>query len=521
MTARRRTRRQLLQTAGAVAAGAAAAQLGVPAIGTARAATGLPALGRRLRGRLVVPGDASYAAAAAVWNIRFEILPRAIAFCASGDDVAEVLRFARENGWPVRARSGRHSFEAYCNTTGIVCDVTALQHAIVDRKAGTVRMGSGNDNQTAYENLILRHDLSMPLGSCPTVGFGGFPQGGGMSGTARSAGLVVDTMVSANVVLPDGRQVTASRDERPDLFWALRGGGGGNFGVVTEYTFETGATPDLLNFGIGFTWEQGADALGLYQQIMPAAPRLLTSASFRATSSTPASGTGPNVLAVTVGGSWTGAQTELEDMLEPFAALAGRPIDYTSHTYQEATIPSDCVPVPGRPDRVTCTSALYPNDQRSDFVNAPMSAKGRQTLMDWIQRWPGGTGGHEGGVQLEAFGPASAVNAVEPTTTAFVHRDSLFHMVYLNFWGPDDPPSVARANVQWVDEFYAAMRPFVSGYAYQNYIDRRLETWRHAYYGQNYERLRAVKRAYDPEWLLRFPQGIEPAHRGRPAHFAG
>jgi hypothetical protein len=208
-------------------------------------------------------------------------------------------------------------------------------------------------------------------------------------------------------------------------------------------------------------------------------------------------------------------------MLEPFATLAGKPIGYTQHTYQEATIPTDCVLVPGQPNTVDCTVALYPNDQRSDFVNRPMSAKGRQTIMDWVAKWPGGVGGHEGGVQLEAFGPASKVNAVHPSKTAFVHRDSLFHMVYLNFWGPNDPPSVARANVQWVDEFYAAMRPFVSGYAYQNYIDRRLTTWRHAYYGQNYERLRKVKRAYDPEWLLKFPQGIEPARKAQPAHFTG
>jgi len=109
---------------------------------------------------------------------------------------------------------------------------------------------------------------------------------------------------------------------------------------------------------------------------------------------------------------------------------------------------------------------------------------------------------------------------VPATRTAFVHRDSLFHMVYLNFWGPDDPPSVAKANIRWVDEFYAAMRPYASGHAYQNYMDRRLTTWRHAYYGVNYSRLRRVKRAYDPHWLMRFPQGIEPAARRAP-HFTG
>lgn len=114
-------------------------------------------------------------------------------------------------------------------------------------------------------------------------------------------------------------------------------------------------------------------------------------------------------------------------------------------------------------------------------------------------------------MQIEALGRHSAANAVSPSATAFVHRRSLHHMVYLNFWGSGDGPHVARANVRWVRDFYAAMRPHASGFAYQNYIDRELPSWRTAYYGRNWDRLRRIKRSYDPDWVFRFAQGIEPA----------
>jgi FAD/FMN-containing dehydrogenase len=154
--------------------------------------------------------------------------------------------------------------------------------------------------------------------------------------------------------------------------------------------------------------------------------------------------------------------------------------------------------------------AHYPNYQRSDFVGDPLPATAIATLLGEVARWPGGPGAQEGGVQIEALG-ACAVNRVAPGATAFVHRDSLCHIVYLNFWGPADRPAVAAANVGWAREIYAAMRPYVSGYAYQNYIDAGLADWRHAYYGANYGRLQQIKARYDPRGVFRFAQGITAA----------
>ena len=214
------------------------------------------------------------------------------------------------------------------------------------------------------------------------------------------------------------------------------------------------------------------------------------------------------MLGVTCGGLWYGKQSDLEDLVAPLAALGPIRQNIGPVTFAQAWTPDGCT-VSG--DKVSCQVPLWPNYQKSDFVNQPMSMAGIEKIFEWIPRWPGGAGAHEGGIQIEALGPPSAVNQIKKSSTAWVHRDSLYHIVYLNFWGPNDGKNVAHANIQWARDFYAEMRPYVSGFAYQNYIDRGLKSWRSAYYGSNYKRLRKVKRKYDPDWLLKFPQGIAPA----------
>jgi FAD/FMN-containing dehydrogenase len=176
-------------------------------------------------------------------------------------------------------------------------------------------------------------------------------------------------------------------------------------------------------------------------------------------------------------------------------------------TYAEAWHPDGCTIGVG--GSLTCKpTVLYPNYQRSDFFTEPMPAPGIDELITQVENWPGGPGSDEGGVQIEALGPGSKSNAVASDATAFVHRKTLYHTVYLNFWGE---PASEAANVAWVDDIYAAMRPYASGQAYQNYIDAGLDSWRTAYYGSNWKRLQRVKRAYDPANLLSFAQGVTPA----------
>ena len=327
----------------------------------------------------------------------------------------------------------------------------------------------------------------------------------------RTGGLLVDSMVSAEVVLADGSVVRCDEDTEPALFWACRGGGGGNFGIATEFTFRTHPTPELSTFGLTFAWADATEALEAWQRSIPTAPAALAESTFRAVKTPPASGTGPDQLRATTGGIFYGSQADLRDLLAPLLAVG--PLTTTVQTvpFAQAWKPDGCTVQPG--GGVTCDTTLYPNYQRSDFAREPLSRAAIETMLGWIERWPGGAGAHEGGVQIEAIGPRSAVNRIPARATAFVHRDALSHIVYLNFWGAQDPPSVARANIAWARGIYAAMRPHVSGYSYQNYIDRGLEDWEHAYYGVNYPRLQRIKARYDPDGRFRFAQGIRPARQ--------
>lgn len=488
------TRRRLLLSAGAAAAGAAVARVPV-----AMAAPSLAGLERDLKGPLVVPGDAAFAAAARVWNPYAQVRPKAVAFCASPGDVAKVMRFARDRGWALSARSGRHSFEGYSNCPGIVADVSRMATVRHDAARGTVRVGAGARTLDVYRGVVLAQDAAVPLGTCPTVGIAGLTLGGGISRMVRRVGMTSDSLVGATVVLPSGRTVRCDASHERDLFWALRGGGGGNFGIVTELVLRTSPAPPVSRVALTFDWAKAAEVTDVWQRTLPQAPDRLAEARLRALKIGTA-------LSLTVSGQYHGPDAEARELFTPLLALGPKSSSVRTVSFAEATRPDGCTATGAS---VSCGAVeRRPNDQRSDFVSEPLPASAIAALVSAVERWPGGPGAYEGGVQIEAFGAPSAVNRVAPSATAFVHRDALFHIAYLNFWGTGSSRAVADANVAWVDDFQAAMRPAVSGFAYQNYIDRRLASRPEAYYGANLARLRRVRQATDPKRLLRFAQGI-------------
>jgi FAD/FMN-containing dehydrogenase len=504
----RPTRREALKIAGAAAGGAMLTSLGVSAIGTARSATSLSSLARRLDGTLVLPSQSSYPAAASVWNPRLDIRPKAIAFCRSTHDVKEVVRFARERGWPLAARSGRHSFAGYCNCTGIVADVSQMDAIRLDESYDKVTVGAGASNLQIYEQLVVGNSLGLPTGSCPSVGIAGLTLGGGLSRATRLRGMLVDDLLSAKVVLPDGRSVAASPKKNSDLFWALRGGGGGNFGIVTSFTFRTHPTPPLWVLSASYPWTKAAEMFDAWQKLIPYAPPELASSTMTLTRSPDA--TGEVRLKAAIEAQWWGTQADFEALVEPLQAAGPQRFSIRELPYSQAWAPDGCTVAPN--GEVTCQTlpaydAAYPNYQKSDFFKEQMPAAGIEALVSQVAEWPGGPGAYEGGVHVEALGPGSQANAIKPGATAFVHRDQLFHVAYLSFWGQ---PESSQANIEWTENTWAAMRPYASGQAYQNYIDGRLTSWREAYYAGNWNRLRKIKRKYDPRNLTEFRQGVTP-----------
>src|SRR5918996_1356201 len=235
---------------------------------TTRASWG--SLESRIEGELVLPGSPDFDVAYRALNARFDdVQPLAIVRCTNPDDVAEVIRFAGTHGMEVGTRGGGHCFGGRSSSGGLLVDVTRM-HA-VEVSGGAVTVGGGTRIGEVYASL-LQHDLAIPAGSCPSVGIAGLALGGGLGIIGRRYGLSSDHLLGAQIVLADGRIVECDEHHEEDLFWALRGAGAGNFGVVTSLTFGTIPAPAATNFHLAWSFSEAAAAIDAWQSWAPAAP---------------------------------------------------------------------------------------------------------------------------------------------------------------------------------------------------------------------------------------------------------
>jgi FAD/FMN-containing dehydrogenase len=480
--------------------------------GTTRSAPATPAaadwsaLAGDLAGRLVRPDDHDYATARLLYNPRFDhVRPAAVAFCATPADVRNCLAFARRYGVTPTPRAGGHSYLGASTGPGLVVDVSRMTETRVDTGADTAVVGAGVRLIDLYARLADR-GVTVPAGTCPTVGVTGLTLGGGIGVTCRAYGLTSDNLLAAQVVTADGRIVTASASREPELFWALRGAGGaGGFGVVTSLTLRTRPVGEVTVFSLRWPWSRAAAVVRAWQAWAPAAPDELWSGCHLP------GGTVDGGRAVQVSGLFLGDPAALRDQVERLFARAGadparQSLQPTSHgqammimagcarrTVAECHLPWSAPG--GELERESYRAA-------SDIVTRPLPAAGIATLIRQVERQRSVT------VLLDALG--GAVNRVPAGATAFVHRDGLFTVQYLASWKTGAAPAAQVRARAWIRAARAAMRRFVSGQAYQNYPDEDLAGWAQAYYGANYPRLVRVKARYDPDRLFRPPQGIPP-----------
>jgi FAD/FMN-containing dehydrogenase len=506
-------RRTVLGLAAGLTAGAGAA-LAVP--GIARAArSGGPApadwaaLARDLSGPLVRPGEAGYPVARRLFDPRFDgISPAGIAYCRSPHDVATCLAFVRKFKIPVAARCGGHSYAGYSTTNGLVVDVSRMAGTGISGATATV--GAGTRLIDFYSALAAR-GRAVPGGSCPTVGVSGLTLGGGVGVVARAYGLTCDSLESVQLVTANGAVLTGNAKEHADLFWACRGGGGGNFGVVTSFTYRTVAAPQPVIFFLSWPWSQAAAVIAAWQSWAPHAPDALWSNLHLAAAP------GGRTPAIQVGGTYLGSISGAANLLDQlYAKIGSHPsgyflnqVSYLNAMLVEAGCASIGVQACHLPWQVPGGRlSRQPQYAKSDFFTRPLSAAGIATLLCGVESLQGvpGAGGGVGGVAFDALG--GAVNRVAPSATAFVHRNALFLAQYTTGWNNGAAaPGVSRQHA-WLRTFWNSMRPYASGQAYQNYTDPDLANWRQAYYGANYPRLQQIKKTYDPTRLFTFPQAI-------------
>jgi FAD/FMN-containing dehydrogenase len=479
-------RREFLQRSAAAGAGAA-----LPAwarTATASAADGpVRKLAQMLDGDVIVPGSARYASARLLWDTRFDPLkPRALAYCASRADVEKLVRWARSARIHVVPRSGGHSYAGYSSGNGVViADVSRLNQVKLSGSRATV--GAGANLFSVYAGLA-KHGVTVPGGSCPTVGIAGLALGGGIGYSARQFGTTADNVRRLQIVTADGELLVCDASHHADLFWACRGGGGGNFGIVTDFTFATHRVSTVSTYSIEWPWAQASAALGAWQQFAPHAPDTLFSVLDLIATDPSAPGARAHVVSA---GQYFGPESDLASLLQPLTAV-GTPIRVVTKTlgYLDAA-----VHWAGCRDAASCTEARLAFAAKSDYVNTPLPAAAIATLVNAVAARQGHG---RGAIYFDASG--GAINRVPKAATAFVHRDSLFSIQYTS--GSDS------SSTTWLANIYAQMRPYASGFAYQNYIDPSLGTWPHAYYGTNLPRLEAIKRKVDPHGFFRFRQSI-------------
>ena len=464
------------------------------------------ALRAALRDRLVRPDDPSYDTARVLYNTRFDgVRPQAIARCATAEDVRECMRFARTYRVPLALRSGGHSYGGWSTGPGLVVDVGRM--AAIDVQSDRVTVGAGARLIDVYDAVASR-GRGIPAGSCPTVGITGLALGGGLGVLTRAWGLTCDDLIAAQVVTADGQLRDCDVVRDADLFWALRGGGGGSFGIVTSLTLRTHAVGDLALGFLTWPWDRAAAVVAGWQTWMSRAPDALWSTLHLDTVN--------NGAAIAIHAVQVGTASEISAQLDGLVALTGAP-DYResgSRAYRDVMLlEAGCLGASVSRCHLQGTTAdgRLPRDTfvaKSVVAPRALSSDAIRALVDAVASAPGRPDVGYAGVLLDSLG--GAVSRVAPSDTAFVHRDAFAVAQLYGSWDAAAPATIADATTAWVRELHATLRPLVGRGAYVNYADPELSDWEAAYWGTNYARLRRVKATYDPDRLFDFPQAVRP-----------
>ena len=520
-------------------------------------------------GQLVRPGDPDYEAACLNWNGRFAIKPKLFAFCTRTTDVVYALALARQQNLPVRVRSGGHSYEAFSLVNnGVVIDLSRLntvRSVNVQRQVAVVDAGI---QLGALYAALSPFGVAVPGGSCPTVGLAGSALGGGYGVTSRLWGLTCDNVLDIEFVNAAGKIIHANAQTNADLFWACRGGGGGNFGIVTAFTLqvhpitalasaidearaseEEEATASNVSAPLSGTNQtlsalSSATAAGTCPEyFLPHTPPALQElvdpvsiyllfwplnqwkAAFRAwQSSAPTADrrlTSTFHVGVKGGGAvrsvglFLGPSEAMLHAIAPLTAVCGARLHCGRVSFAHAIlIMGGEVNWPGLERTFAAAGWTMPHGWRdrdqqnfkntSHFAYKPLSDTALNKIEETLKKAPFKEGGNMEAPFLQCDSYGGAISDIAPSATAFVHRTPVFGLQYQAAWDKGEP---AAQYIAWVDGFRKTMQPYCSG-AYVNYCDLNLPNWAKAYYGANLTRLAKVKRKFDSTNLFKFPQSI-------------
>jgi len=445
--------------------------------------TAVQAFAATLRGSLIQPGDPGYDLARTVWNALIDRHPALIVRCAGAADVIAGVTFAREQGLLLSIKGGGHNVAgtAVCDD-GLLLDLSSMKSIRIDPPRRTARAEPGvlwgelDAEAQAFGLATIGVDVS-------SVGIAGLTLGGGFGWRVRHYGLACDTLLSVDIVTADGRLLTASATEHPELFWGLRGGGG-NFGVVTSFEYQLHPAGELLAGLLLYPVSMATEVLTFYREFTKTAPDALTVWAILLTATD-----GAHLLALLV--CYDGSGPAAEEAVQPLRDFGPPLADHLGPmTYREVQ---------------TLFDAAFPAGLHSSWKSSylrELSDDAITTMMAQFATVPS----PQTAVLVEHLG--GAVSRVDTDETAFPDRDAPYSFLIVSVW-PDATHSTQ--NIQWTDEYWGAMQPFASGGVYVNYLGEEGPDRVKAAYRRNYDRLGALKSAYDPANLFRVNQNIPPA----------
>ena len=467
--------------------------MGEPRTGSVIDSVAVQELEAALRGPVLRPDQGDYARVAPVYNAMIHRRPALIARCVDAADVMTALDRGRRLGVDIALRGGAHNGAGFGTSDGMVIDLSLMRGVRIDPVAQLAHVGGGATIGD-LDHAAHAFGLATPAGIIGTTGVGGLTLGGGLGHLTRKYGLTIDNLVAADVVLADGSFVTADEKREPDLFWALRGGGG-NFGVVTSFTFRLHPVRTVVAGPTLWPLDRTEEILRWYREFLPSAPRELN--GFFAFLTVPPAPPFPEHLHMQkmCGVVWcyAGASEDLEPLMAPTRAL-----DPALYGLMEMPYPV----------WNSAFDGLYPaGDQwywRADFVKeipddaVAVHAKWGAELPTWKST-------------MHLYPIDGAPHDVGPDETAWAYRDAVWSGVIA---GVDPDPANAGVLRDWCVSYWEAQHPYSAGGAYVNFMMEEGEERVHATYGPHYARLAAIKAHYDPENLFHVNQNILPSGNG-------
>jgi FAD/FMN-containing dehydrogenase len=457
------------------------------------------ALGGSIAGEVILP-DSDPERLPRPFNLRFDdVVPAAVVRCSSSEDVAETIAFVRRHGLELAVRNGGHCFGGRSTTGGVLIDLSRMGSVSLSGEVATV--GGGALSGHVYEAL-QEHGRAVPAGTCPSVGMAGVTLGGGLGILGRRYGVTSDRLVAAQIVLADGRILDVDGRRHEDLFWALRGAGAGNFGVVTSLAFRTVPAPTMTNAHLTWPFTRAGAMIEAWQGWAPNGPDELA-ASLKVT----ASG-GESAQFVDLYAAFQGSASDLTDLVGELVDRVGA--DPTSSFVRSMSFPETRRFWANLGADEEATGDIEDEEPhvhltaKSEFFARPLPAEATEALLATFR--DGRTAGEERELDFMPWG--GAYNRVRPDATAFVHRSERFQLKHSAVADPAASAASAEAAGAWARRSWASVHAWGSGRVFQNFVDLDLEDWAAAYYGDNRDRLTRIKLRYDPDGVFQSAQSI-------------